>query len=256
MEALCDVVRGCSRFTKIVTILVVPNVAVLTLSVVPQARADHSFQGGTCYVTPEMCQNGYAGGLFYFRVSQYWGSPSQIQSRAQPGLTAAMSAWSSVAGPQVFRPSTDTNTPYNNVFVEEYPAYQSSDQNLNNQIAVNASVTLNHGWWGSNYQYYGFCLTNACLVDYSEVYVNDGWDSSCSGGITAGSFQYVYAHELGHVLGLDDHGSGALLMNHSWPTSYCYSQAWGTYGINGATATDIGHANCTSPKGVRCIYQY
>ncbi|MBN9493793.1 hypothetical protein J0H33_10675 [bacterium] len=143
------------RFTWWVVFLVVANIAAFGALLAPKAHADHSFQSGTCYVTPEMCQNGYNGGLFYFRVDEFWASPSSIKANAQIGLHAAMSAWSSVAGPQLFRTSTDSNTPANYIFAQEFPAYQPTDPNIVSQLYSNAAITLNHGWWGSSYQYYG-----------------------------------------------------------------------------------------------------
>jgi hypothetical protein len=68
------------------------------------------------------------------------------------------------------------------------------------------------------------------------------------------TFNYIYAHEFGHVLGLADHsGGGNILMNNTWPTTYCYPET----SAREPTVTDIGVLPpCGSPKGIRCVYNW
>jgi len=197
-----------------------------------------------------MCQSGYVNGsYFFYRVSQYWASPSQIQSRALTALTYAMDSWSNSPGPQYFVGSSNTSTPYTSLFVEEYPYFAPADQPDKDALnAPSAAVTVNHSWNGSTYAY---CYDSPCIVSYGEVYVNDNWDSMCSGGLTAGVFQFIFAHEFGHTQGLADHGSGSILMNNHFPT-YCNQ---GNGGVNGPTSSEIGATPaCSGPLGIRCIY--
>lgn len=216
------------------------------------AHAGDSFGGGDCWRpgTPLLCQEGYIQGqFFYFRVYTWWGSPSQIRSRAEPGLNDAKTRWNVSTGPQIFVSPGSTNTPYNNIDVQEDPPFHSGNSIVHNTLHSSVAVTVNWSWNGSSYY---ICFTNPCLIYFSEVYVNGDWDRyRCN--LSTDVYSYVYAHEFGHVLGLNDHGSGNILMNNYWPDN-CNPQT----SARAPTSTEIGILPPCSgaPPGIRCVYNW
>lgn len=248
--------------------LVVAALVVVLVSLVgrsEQAQAGDAFESGDCWGSgyPLMCHEAYEmrkgdqndpdkHNLFVISIYAYWDNPSQIKARAAPALTSAKFDWTIQPGPHYFiRSWCGLQCPRDYLYVYEDPAWHSrvpqADEALH--AGVYAAVTENYPSSGHNPK---TCGVEACLVVHSDIYVGDAFDTIC--GLTESEFRYVYNHELGHVLGLDDHGSGGMLMDNSWtncspdgsmlPTS----EEIGEFPLcpNGPSLAD----------GIRCIYHW
>jgi len=198
------------------------------------------------------CAANWVPGLYYgYRVVPYW--TGSLQSEADASLNGAISSWTLAAGPQIFTKNTPSS-PYMIVFTFPWPTYSAPTSVFTTALNNGAiAVTANYGTSGT------WCYANtACVVDHSAVYYNTNARATC-GAWSAFTWQYIFAHEFGHSLLLDDHGSGNILMNNAWTTNYpCYPNS----SANGPTATEIGSpvassaTDCGSPRGVQCIYKW
>ena len=148
-----------------------------------------------------------------------------------------------------------------NVYTQVYPDVQPSDTTFRNALQSGAiAVTKNWSFNGSSYyQCYDASVgNNACVVYFSEIYVNQNLWQSCGSYWSPYNWQYIYAHELGHVQGLYEHpGNTAVLMDNYWSSYPCDRS-----GGNGVTSTDLGspipagQTYCGSLRGIRCIFQW
>jgi hypothetical protein len=245
----------------VVSLLVAANAFVWSLGMPADSRADHAFQGGNCWQTgvARQCAAGYVqDNAYFYRVHTAW-SGTIYASEGTAALDAARTSWSNVSGPQRFVTSSSSSTPYMNVYTWMYPTYTSGDYYIDYFLASSVAVTSNWEWNGAQYS---MCYSNACVISFSEVYVNTNVRAAC-GSWSAFSWQYLFAHEFGHSQGLDDHGSGNILMNNAWSFGNypCYPDT----SANGPTATEVGTAvpwgatTCSSPpspKGIRCIFKW
>jgi hypothetical protein len=246
------------------------------------ARADHTFSNlgvqGDCWApgTPLQCARGYnLGGNYFYRVSKNWSGQSGLQARADPGIEAAKTNWTNAVGPQFFVSSSNPSTPNMNVYTYVYPNIQPSAPDFqaalqSGAIAAAKNFKLVNGSYQQCFNTAGGLANNACVVSFSEVYFNRNMDAACAaerpaqGGIAAAVWQNVYAHEFGHVQGLDEHPGGVVLMNNFWPEPAYPCEPWvySNYGLNGVTATDLGTpvlagaTSCGSPRGIRCIFKW
>jgi hypothetical protein len=227
--------------------LVAANIFVLSSILSEGAAASHSFNNGDCWRagTPTLCQAGYlTGQLYYWNVTTYWKPGSAIRSLAEPGFNNGRSVWTAATGPQYFYPS---GTPRGTLYMVEWPYLNPACHPQCTQGSWGA-LTLNWKWNGSSYSMCYQSNGGACTIAFSEIYVNANW---CSGSMTTTKYQYVFAHELGHVLGLNDHPSGSMLMNQTW--SGCSPSTSAT----SPTSTEIGTSPpCSGTPGIRCIYNW
>jgi hypothetical protein len=230
------------------------------------ASADHTMPNGSgvqgdCWVagTPLQCSAGYVSypNYYYYEYSTYWSGNSTLTSQASSALTAAASDWTSNPGPQIVSSGT-SSTPKMSVYVEIYPTYSPSDTLFQNALSGGAiAVTKNWTWNGSSYLPCYTGSANNCTVYFSEIYVNQNlWQYSCSSYWSTFNWQYIFAHELGHVQGLYEHNTSTVLMNNSWSSYPCDRT-----GVNGVTSTDLGStvasgaSACGSLRGIRCIFK-
>lgn len=255
--------RHAVSFRIAVVALLLANAAMDWLVITRSATADHAFDGGDCWVsgTPLQCAAGYATGYYYYyRVNANWSSGSDIRPNAEPGMEDAKTAWGAAPGPQYFVSSTHTSTPFMKVNVLEFPEYVANDPvydcgMFNPSQCGGPAYAVVRNW--KYYDTWVPCYTNACRVTEADVYLSAPWAATCSGGRTRAVWKYVLAHEFGHVQGLNDHDSGSILMNNSWPTSCAPSTT-----AQSPTSTDLGTAippgatSCTNPKGIRCIFKW
>lgn len=252
--------RASRRFALCLVLLLLGNAAAAATIRTHIAAADNAFSGGDCWIvgTPLQCSAGYTvGAYYYYSVTTYWAPSSTIRTNAEPGMNQAMNGWTNAPGPQIFWSSGGMT-----VLVEEFPYVTSGDPIYDNGMynppqggaGVAFATTRN---WRYDGAYYYPCYSSACNISFSEVYMSQPWAATCSGGRGVSAWKYLVGHEFGHTQGLGDHSSGNILMNNSWPTS-CAP----TTSAREATATDYGNAvpsgatNCTSPRGIRCIFKW
>jgi hypothetical protein len=189
--------------------------------------AGHTFGGGDCWrgYTPLDCRWNWtaANTIEWMRIIDQMNN-SQLTSKDQ----TAYSNWNSANGPQVFSTFSHTNDSWD---------YMKID----NSIQAPNGYTWN-------------CVPGACPTampadfDWSEVYVtaSDLNCGRCNNGAIAIS---IFAHELGHTLGLDHHYASTQVAVMQQATT-----------LQGPTGVDIGPlppcSGDQSNLGVRCIYDY
>ena len=148
------------------------------------------------------------------------------------------------------------------VLAEEFPYYKPSQwdyecglylpsQCSDGRIAY--AVALN---WKSNGSGYLPCYpTLNCAVAFSEVYVSAQWAAQCSNR-TTDAWTYIWAHEFGHTMGLEDHDSGSMLMNNGFTGCVPNTSARAPQSADLGTPIPSGATNCGSPRGIRCIFRW
>jgi hypothetical protein len=244
--------RPSGRLLPVIVALIVLNLAVVAIDR-GQVKAEHWLYGN-CWQpgVPRHCLAGYQQGKpFELRVQSYWASSSPIRPRAEPNIPHAKKVWGNAPGPQVFDQGVDPFVPG---YIYEHPPYHSADPDfeaLFHQNPPRAAAGMEPWrWTGSAYEW----CESACTVARARIYLNSSWDAHCAGGLQTSAWQWMYAHEMGHVLGLDDHGSGSgnILMNNHWSV-YCAPQSQ----ARTPTVSDLGVLPpCSSPRGVRCAFNW
>src|SRR5581483_10296018 len=188
------------------TLVMICLVAVGLLYAAPSARAvganpGDSFDNATCAVPgpPPPTSLGQPMCWDIYRQNQalilsYTGYFSALIQTAPAALDSAAAAWNGAYGPQFFCNSSTCGLSGGVVSVDEYPYLQPG---FPSQISSVVGITANFDSNGT------LCGTSACIVHSSEVFVNSTELLNKPNIV----LQYVFAHEFGHVLGLDDLGS-------------------------------------------------
>jgi hypothetical protein len=192
----------------------------------PEAEAGHTLGGGDCWQssTPLQCRTNWEGPgkILKLRIIDQMGN-SGLTTRNQTAYTN----WNNNNnGPQDFSTTVRTNDSH---------IYMKIDNGL-----------------GAPNGYEWECISSACPAPaptntlWSEIYVPEGnlTCGICGDGTVAIA---IFAHELGHALGLEHHESSDALMQ-----SMSFRQ--------GPTSVDIGLdppcSGASTTWGVRCIYRF
>ncbi len=179
------------------------------------------------------------------------GAWQQFYTNASSGLALARSDWTAAPGPQVL--TSTTPGALANLHFYEYPYFTPDCVYYDPSCTSGSWAAFTVNWWydrGVGQWKLCYQTGGACDIEWSDVHLNSGW---CSGSMTSTKFRYVSAHEIGHVLGLADHGSGNILMNNAWTGCTPNTSAVAP------TSTEIGitpGSACSSPRGIKCIYEW
>lgn len=198
-----------------------------------QATAGHIYGNGDCWSGgPKMCRNVWQQGqLLRVRVIDQF---STAHSEWYTAANNARANWSSAAGPQVLSWSAQTNDTW------DYLKWCTSGPPpcVTDMTGATAGLTYNCPVGGGSCKDTGVAMN----VWYSNLYFNEIQFA----GKSLGWRTHVFAHEIGHSLGLSHH-NGAYLMNPSPQPS-----------ITAPTSTDIGALPpCVLVhQGIRCIYNW
>jgi hypothetical protein len=195
------------------------------------ASAGHTIESGSCWEGgshPYLCRNTWVEGqLLKVRLIDEF---SSVRPAWYSSAETARSNWTLAAGPQVlsWSPQTNDTWVYLNWGETGNPAALTSTV---------AGTTFNCPVGG------GTCLnTNTAMnIWYSDLFFNDdlfdGWGSALRTN--------VFAHEIGHALGLFHHAAD-VLMKSTVDADHL-----------GPTSTDIGPSDpCNGGRGIRCIYNW
>ena len=188
------------------------------------ALAGHTFGSGDCWRigTPYTCRNNWAGPntLLRLRLVDLLGDAT-ITAKAE----IARYNWSVASGPQLFSWSASSG----DSLVYLYRDYS---------VPLYNGLTANYDQWGY------VCGYNPCGIQFTDIKVHPSILSSPYR--TAAS---LFAHEMGHSLGLSEHNEDAAAIMKQNYNSY-----------EGPQAIDRGPIPACSTSnnylGVKCIYNY
>lgn len=209
-------------------------VAAMWVLAAGQATAGHIMGNGDCWQGgPKTCRNVWAQDqLMYVRlIDQFSIAHSEWFSSAD----TARAKWSSATGPQVLSWSAHSNDTW------DYLKWCTSDPPcVTGMTSGTYGLTLNCPVGG------GACLVGSYPINiwYAKLYFNEVTFAGASSAIRTN----VFAHEIGHSLGLTHHGTSAQALMYPSPQS----------GVSGPLSADIGSLPPCSllHQGIRCIYNW
>jgi hypothetical protein len=205
---------------------------------VERADAGHTTRKGTCY------GQGY-GGAMWCRTAYQWNLTMPVRlvdqfTWAKPHwygpANSARANWSAANGPQKGAVSWTTYPNATWIYINVY------DTPLNAHFAYNYNCDASY-----------YCPANNDKVTWVDYSIIDGDPENMDDpSLTYGGETHIWAHEVGHSLGLAHHGiSCGVMMNNG-----CYPNSSPPY----PTSTDLGSRFCSGTSGtawgIRCIYDW
>lgn len=202
-----------------------------------QARAGHTLAGGDCWQvgTPLLCRTTWTSSTRIVNLNLY-NQFTDVRPGWYVNAEAACNNWHN------YIPSTPTN----DIWCHWAPSGASA---VYLPTATNGTHDLADGvyavTWNCNTSGVCFDTNTALNIWYSVVYLNT---SGAMDGVSSDVRTKIFAHELGHTLGLFHHQVAGYLMRQ------------GPYTTSGPTAGDYGLlpacSGASTTWGVRCIYHF